>query len=107
MQALEAAKIAYGVVRSPASVDVKLDHFVAFARGSILYARRYTTAGWRAFDADIRVLEPGITQTEAEVIERWSFEVSIRSALHRIVFERRQLTGALVERYRQPSGRIV
>ena len=48
-----------------------------------------------------------VAQPVAEGIERRAFEVAVGAALHRVIFERRQLVDALVESYRQPARGIV
>src|ERR1022692_5145035 len=107
MDPLKSAELPDGIVGCPGAAHVKLHDLIAFMRGTVLHAHGDLRAFRRPVCAKPGILERGIAQAEAEAVEGIATEVTIGAALHRIIFEWRQLVDSLIEGDWKAAGGVV
>src|SRR5450631_1281296 len=111
MNALESAQCADWRARDIGKPEVKLHYFSTGNFSGICDSDR--SVQWvsrtdrQIRQSEIAVAKGRITQAISELPQRIAFEVAVRAAFHRIVFEMRQLVNILVKRNRKASCRIV
>src|SRR5665213_1431644 len=111
MHTLESAQRTYWSALHIREAQIKLHDFIACYFAGVGYSgfSNYGIAGLdrRRGQRKSAIAEGGIAESIAEGIKRCAFEVAIGAALHRVVFKRRQLIHAGVERDGQAACWIV
>src|SRR6185437_11263195 len=111
MNSRKSAKGDKGRALNRRELEVQLNNLIAWEASCIghgyICRNRLSRCHGLFRHIQIAVAELRVTKSIAKRIQRLSSEVAIGAVCHAVIFEVGQLINSLVERNRQPSGRIV